>query len=330
MSRDNEFISVFAPASIANFGPGFDIVAVSIDNIGDIIHVRKSDEVRILEIIGDNNQLSYNPLENTAGIASLEVLKLIKKKGVRGKGVDIIIEKGIPLNSGMGSSAASAVAAAVATDILFGKKLSTQEVLKAALQAEKSISGEHLDNVAASLFGGFVLVANSRNYKIHRVINPFDHFVTIVKPNVKYQTKDARAILPDKISLSSHILNLTNLSTFVHSLHTGNENTFYSSIVDNVIEPVRSKLIPNLFTIKEIAKKAGAKASSISGSGPSVFFVCEDEQTARKVALKVTNFLRSEKIGTDWFIVTLGNSQAKRIENGEINNTQKQIWRNFL
>ena len=155
----NTRAEAFAPATVANLGVGFDILGLALQEPGDTVQVTRSDEpgARIARIEGDGGQLSYEPEKNTASIAANSVLKRIGTS----QGVAIVLFKNLPLASGLGSSAASAVAAAIAVNKLFDEPLTVAELLPACLDGEAAVSGYHADNVAPSLFGGITLVTGT-------------------------------------------------------------------------------------------------------------------------------------------------------------------------
>lgn len=270
-----EKIQVFASATVANVGPGFDVLGFALENIGDVVEARKVSKqgVKIIKILGDDSQLPMQAEENTAGIAALEVLKKLNPK----EGVELRLEKRMPLSSGLGSSAASAVAGAYAVNLLFGNKLKKEELIEPCLKAEIKVSGCHADNIAPSLFGGFVLI---RSYDpLHIVpLGSLDMHVIIAHPDYTITTKFARSVIPKKISLKKVVSNLGNLSTIIAAVFKNDVKLLGKGINDKIIEPARARLIPGFYEAKKAALSSGAYGCSISGAGPSVFAITDKKR----------------------------------------------------
>jgi len=288
-------IKVFAPASIGNIGPGFDVLGMAVDISGDEVEVRKikGDDVLIKEIIG-NKTLSKDPDKNTAGIAAKEVLKALGEK----KGLEIILHKVLPIGSGLGSSAASAVAAGFAVNCLFDNRLEKEDLIYPITKAEEVVSGSFFsDNVASSLLGGVVLMRSYDPFEIVKLGYLEDTFIALVRPEIEIITKDARDILPNKILLKDMIKNNANTSGIVAGVLNGDVGLFGRSVDDQVIEKHRKKLIPGFDDVKKAALKNGAFGCSIAGAGPTVFAVCD----SNKIAQDVANAMKKEfeKAGLD-------------------------------
>jgi len=270
-----EKIQVFASATVANVGPGFDVLGFALKNIGDVVEARKISKrgVKIIKILGDDSQLPMQVEENTVGIAALEVLKKLNPK----EGVELKLEKRMPLSSGLGGSAASAVAGAYAVNLLFGNKLKKEELIEPCLKAEIKVSGCHADNIAPSLFGGFVLI---RSYDpLHIVpLGSLDMHVIIAHPDYTITTKFARSVIPKKISLKKVVSNLGNLSTIIAAVFKNDVKLLGKGINDEIIEPARARLIPGFYEAKKAALSSGAYGCSISGAGPSVFAITDKKR----------------------------------------------------
>ena len=292
-------VTVFAPASIGNVGPGFDVLGMAVTGRGDTVTARVTltPGVRILAITGDSRNLPLDPGKNTAGIAAGEVLRLL---GVK-QGVELSIHKNIP-GSGMGSSAASAVAGAFAVNALFGGNLSKQDLLLPAASAESRVSGGYfLDNVGASLLGGIIVTNPFSKHTVSLGTIPGLHIV-IVTPAVEVLTKKARAILPKEISMDDFVTNMANACGMVRAVQIKDAVLFGTSIHDAVVEPHRAGLIPGFFDVKRSALSAGALGCSISGAGASVFAVADRKETAVEVGRAMQEaFLRHKVVS----VVTL-------------------------
>jgi homoserine kinase len=279
----NTRAEAFAPATVANLGVGFDILGMALQEPGDTVLVEKRDEpgAVIARIVGDGGKLPHDPAKNTACVAAQETLKLL---GVT-EGVAITIFKDLPLASGLGSSAASAVAAAVAVNALFGSPLTCEDLLPACIEGEAAVSGYHADNVAPCLFGGVVLVAGTAADQIFRLPIPANLHLALVTPYVAVPTAMARAVLPKTIELRDMVVQTAAVARLLNALHRGDVADMAAAMeLDTVIEPARAHLMPMLPEIRAAAKNAGALGVVISGAGPTLCAVCDREQTARDVA----------------------------------------------
>lgn len=273
-------VTAFAPASIGNVGVGFDIMGLALDRPGDEVVARKNDakEVRITLITGDQGKLPYEAEKNTAGMAVLRFLEFL---GVSDQGIDLEVHKKLPLGSGMGSSAASAVAAVVATNELLNAGLEKKALLPFACAGEAVASGSmHADNVAPSLLGGIVLIRDNSTYDLLKLPIPSGLYVALVHPNLKVLTQEARAILKPAIPMKDFIQQTANAASFVAALCTNDLDLLGRSLQDVVIEPQRSQLIRGFYDVKSAAMEAGALGCSISGAGPAVFALCADANIA--------------------------------------------------
>ncbi len=276
-----EWVRVFAPATVANIGPGFDVLGLAVTGRGDVVDARLTDraEVIIEEISGDNGRLSLDPAKNTAGVAARETLKIIGATG----GVALKLHKNMPLGSGLGSSAASAAAAAWAVAVLhgFSDKLA---LMPAGLAAEASVSGYHADNVAPSLLGGMVLISGYHPLRMQSLPVPKNLTLALVTPKHEVPTAQARAVIPQKIPLEKIVANSGNLAAMIAACFTDDVTAFGQSVVDAIIEPARAGLIPGFTAVKTAALNAGAFGCSISGAGPTVFAVCNSDEMGKRVA----------------------------------------------
>lgn len=275
-------VTVFAPATIANLGPGFDVLGVAIDGVGDWVTVtpREDGAVVIESVEGDGGRLSREASKNTAGIAAQEALRLMKAT----HGVNIRLRKGLPLGSGLGSSGASAAAAAWAVNILCGQPLGKEALLHAGLVAESSVSGWHADNVGPALFGGFILIRAYDPLDIMELPSPYDIVFALCTPAIELPTRAARSAVPDMIPIKQHVANNGNLAAMVAALFGGSVPLLGRAMQDAIIEPARAHLIPGFNEVKQAAIEAGALACSISGAGPTLFALSNDPAQATLIA----------------------------------------------
>ena len=277
-------ITIKAPSSTANLGPGFDVFGLAINAFYDKVTLTKTKSG--ITIITDGN-VPTNPDNNTAGL----VVKNMKKKFRVNQGIEIKIEKGVPAGFGMGSSAASAAAAAVAFDKLFGLKLDDNSLVEFAGSGEKASAGSiHYDNVAASVLGGFVIVKTDPLYVI-RIEPPTNLRMCIAVPEIivpKKKTKVSRGVIPKKVNFSNSVLNLSNATAIVAGFMKKDLELIGNSIKDVIVEPARQHMIPGFSKVKENAIKAGALGVTISGAGPSVIAFAKKSSDMKKISLAMT------------------------------------------
>ena len=274
------WIKVFAPASIGNIGPGFDVLGLAIDTVGDIIRARKIDEGIIISEITGLDNLPKEAGRNTAGIAASEVLKEIGTKG----GIEIKLEKGVPAGSGLGSSASSAAAGAFAANYLYGEKLSKEELIDPATIAESFVSGGYFaDNTAPSLLGGATITRNKKPLDVIKLGSIDELIIVVTTPEYKLLTKKARDILPEWVPMEGFISNMANACLIASAFSKNDYQLLARSIHDYVIEPVRAELIPGFKDVKKAALDADADGCSISGAGPSLFAITNDKNKAEEI-----------------------------------------------
>lgn len=272
-------IRVFAPATIANVGPGFDVFGLALHEPGDEVIASISDKpgVRIRAITGDDGKLPLDAAKNTAGVAVAAFLNHVSAT----QGVELTVHKHMPLGSGLGSSAASSVAAVVAANELLGSPLRRRELLPFTMEGERIACGAaHADNVAPSLLGGFVLIRSYEPLDVVQISVPDFLHCTVVHPHIEVRTEDARKILRRELSLSDAVTQWGNTAGLIAGLMQQDAGLIGRSLTDTIIEPQRSLLIPGFDAVKEAALGTGSLGSSISGSGPSVFALSDSLQTA--------------------------------------------------
>ncbi len=303
-----EQATAFAPASVGNVAIGFDILGFSVDAIGDRVTVRRtaSPGVTIKAITGVAADLPLEAARNTAGRALLAMHEALAP----GFGIEMSIEKGIPLGSGLGGSAASAVGAVVAANALLDTPLPRLELLKFAMQGEAVASGSmHVDNIAPSLYGGLVLTVGIDHPRVKQIPVPADVRAVIVHPHMFLGTREARAILSKSVPLSDFVWQTANLAGFISGCYTGDLDLLRASFEDVVIEPQRQALIPGFAAVRAAAMAAGALGCSISGAGPTMFAWGRADSAAAVRDAMVAAFAARE-IGTDPWVVDIGTRGA--------------------
>jgi homoserine kinase len=279
-------VTAFAPATVSNVACGFDVLGFALGSPGDEVTATVAPAgVRIERIDGDDHRLPLDAAKNTAGIA---VQALLDRLG-EPRGVLLSIRKGLPLSSGLGGSAASAVAAVVAVDALVDARTPLDTLLACAFDGERIGAGSaHGDNIAPCLYGGFVLVRSANPPDIVRLPVPDGLVAVVIHPHLEIETARARALLGDFVRLSDAIRQWANLGAFVDALHRGDFALLARTLEDRVAEPRRASLVPGFHAIKQAALAAGALGCSFSGSGPSMFALCVGEEVARRVAQAMT------------------------------------------
>jgi homoserine kinase len=301
MSRVDS-VTAFAPATVSNVACGFDVLGFALDSPGDEVTAQlmagargTSGAVRIDAIAGDDGRLPREAWRNTAGVAAQALLDLVDKDAPgEPRSVTLTIRKGLPLASGLGGSAASAVAAVVAVDALLGAKSSLDVLLACALRGEHLGAGSaHADNIAPSLYGGFVLVRTPNPPDVIRLPVPDGLTAVVVHPDLEIETAMARELLGQTVPLGDAIRQWANLGALVDGLHRGDFAQIARSLEDTIAEPRRAPLVPGLAAIKQAARDAGALGSSLSGSGPSLFALCQGQATAERVAAAMTGAVRN-------------------------------------
>ncbi len=293
-----EITTAFAPASIGNLGVGFDMLGLALEGAGDRVSAQRTDKpgISIAEVHGLDGEihpyLSTDPKENTASIAAQALWDAVSQEG----GVELRVFKGVPLQSGMGSSAASAVAAVVAVNALLEKPLQTAKLLPYALEGEKYASGGlHADNVAPSLLGGLVLCPAVLLPATVRLPVPKGVSAVLLHPELQVNTAAARSRLAKRYSLDQWLNQQGYLAAFVAACAAEDIELIRHTLKEVVIEPQRADAVPCFNEVKAAALHAGALGCSLSGSGPSIFALAE-HRDARNIASAMEQAFRVKGI----------------------------------
>lgn len=306
-------VRVFAPATVANVAVGFDILGFALDGPGDEVVARFSDRpgFRITKITGDGGRLPYGTEENTAGVAAVCTILEIENFE---QGIELEIHKKMPFSSGLGSSAASAAAAAFAVNALLGSPLPKHKLLAAAVQGEQVADGAyHADNVAPSLLGGMQLIRDNKNLDVHRLPVPEELYAAVVHPHISVRTKDARDLLDPQVSLKQNIQQSGNLAGLIVGLYESDYPLIGRCLQDVIIEPQRFSLIPHFYDAQEAALDSGALGCSISGAGPSMFALCQGEAKAKAVGAAIARVFTQNGIANDVYVSPINQEGAKII-----------------
>jgi homoserine kinase len=305
-------VTAFAPATVANVGIGFDILGHTVEAVGDRVRLRRIDEpvVRIRSVTGIAGDLPVEAKSNTAGRAVQALHAALDLT----HGFEIDIEKGIPLSSGLGGSAASAVAAVVAANALLEAPFPRLQLLKFAMEGEIVASGSaHIDNIAPCLFGGLVLSVGIDNPRVKQIPVPSALRCVLVHPHMRLGTREARAILKPEISRSDFIWQSANLAGFISGCYSNDLDMIRESFNDVIIEPQRHSLIPGFKDVQRGAMSAGALGCSISGAGPTIFAWAELQEAEAVRGAMVAAFAR-HGLDSDCWISPLENYGARVVK----------------
>lgn len=287
-----ESVRVFAPASVANFGVGFDALGAALDGPGDIVTARLSETpgVRLVSVTGDDGRLPREPALNTASVAAAAVLELFAatSEGAAVPGLELGLEKGLPLASGLGSSAASAVAGALAAAALLHID-DRLRLLRAVLMGEHAADGSwHGDNVYASLLGGIVLVPSSDPLRLQNPISlpvPEGLRLVLVHPELELPTAEARRVLPRAVELSEHVKHAAAFAQLVAALFQGDLASAGRAVsADRIVETARAPLVPGHAAVVRAMEKAGALGCALAGAGPSIMALTEEGPLPEAIA----------------------------------------------
>ena len=307
-----ERASAFAPASVGNVAIGFDILGFAIDTLGDRVTVtrRETPGVEIAAVRGVAEEVPLEASDNTAGRALLALQDAVRPRF----GFRVEIDKGIPLGSGLGGSAASAVGAVVAANALLPQPLSRLELLQFAMAGEALASGaRHADNIAPCLFGGLALTVGIDHPRVKQIPVPAAIRAVIVHPHMFLATAKARAILKLSVELSDFVWQTANLAGFISGCYTDDLDMIRASFQDVVIEPQRAALIPGFNEVRRGAMEAGALGCSISGAGPSMF-AWTLEATAPAVLAAMRREFARQALATDQWVVELRSPGARLVD----------------
>ena len=280
MSEAARRITASAPGGIGNLGPALDVLGCAVAGARDEVTVAWRDEPGIEVADAGHADLPRVAERHTAALAAAAVMRRVGAK----HGLTLWCRKGLPLSGGQGGSAASAVAGAVATNALLGNLLGTDALLASCLDAESAVAGRHLDNIAASLLGGIVLVRTLDPIEVIRLSVPRGLILVLAHPAQRLLTLDARRALPEQVSRADVIHQIGNAGAMVAACYTGDVALFGRAIDDRIAEPARAPLLPGFLAAKRAALDAGAYGVSISGAGPSAFAVVSDDLIAHAVA----------------------------------------------
>ena len=307
--------TAFAPGTVANVAVGFDVLGFALAGIGDRVTARVTGGgVTVERIEGVVTDLPREPDRNTAAVA---VGAMIEDRGIE-HGFALSLHKGIPLGSGMGGSAASAVAAVVAANALLERPAETPELLAYALAGEAAASGApHADNAAPSLFGGMTALVEEHPPRVVPVPVPRGFCSVVVRPEIRVDTREARAALSESIPLERHVEQSMYLTGFLIGCFRDDPKLVAGSMRDLIAGPVRSRAIPGFDEAREAALAAGAIGFAVAGSGPSVFAWAAEGDDATAVERAVLEAFERRGIAAGGWISPLGCAGARVVDASE-------------
>ena len=293
-----------APATIANLVCGFDVLGMALEEPFDILTATLISEPTITITHTDDFDLPADPQRNVAGVA----LRAMLDKLPTPVGFHLEIQKNILPGSGLGSSAASAMGAVAAANVLLGKPFDNLQLVQFAMEGEKLAGGiAHADNVAPCLYGGITQISMEDQMRIDVLPAP-SLFITIIHPQIEIRTSDARKILKKEITLKSAIRQWSLVAGLISGIYKNDHNLISRSLKDVIFEPVRSVLIPAFDEIKNASLNAGALGGGIAGSGPSVFMLSATEDIARAVEQRMRSIYDSLGIDYKTYVTTIRTS----------------------
>ena len=303
-------IKIQVPATVANLVCGFDILGMAINEPFDEMEFTLLEEKKIIIRHEDAFNLPVEPDKNVAGVVLMKILEKLENQNI---GFEVSINKKIKPGSGLGSSAASAAGAAFGANELLGNIFTNEELVDFAMFGEELASGSrHADNIAPCLFGGVTLVKSSEPIDIIPLSSP-DLYVAAVHPQVEVKTSDARQILKKNIQMKDAIKQWGNVAGLVTGILKNDYSLISRSLEDVLVEPVRSILIPKFDEVKQKSLELGALGGGISGSGPSIFMLCETKDIAENISEMMQNTYQSTGIESFAYVSKINDRGIKII-----------------
>ena len=300
---------VTSPATIANFGPGFDSFGLCLESPVDRISIAAEHDGRVSVSVGGGYDLPEEPGKNCS---SYSASKLAELSGHGGQGFSMTVAKGMKPGSGIGSSAASSVGGALAMAALLGIE-DRRLVLEAAAMGEELVSGtRHYDNVAAALYGGFTAVSDPRTNRILQ-LRPPEFSVVVLLPDVTVETRRARAVLPTKVPIEDAVYNMSLASGLIDAMARRDVEGVCAHLDDRLSVPYRKTLVPGYDSVREHAVRSGALGVSLAGSGPAIFAIVSESNAHEVKAAMVQAFLDSSGTESESFVTVPGN--GAKVEN---------------
>ncbi|MDF1576063.1 MAG: homoserine kinase [Bacteroidales bacterium] len=303
-------IKVFGPASVSNVGPGFDLLGFALEAPGDELIVRRNGTSGLVLYNQTEYRLPADPELNVAAVAAASLLRELHSY----EGFDLVFTRKIAPGSGVGSSAASCVAAVMGINELLGSPFETAELIPFALEGEKVASGStHADNIAPALLGGITLIRGYDPLDIKHIPYPDDLWCSVLHPHLEIKTAESRKQIPQTVPLEIALKQCGNLAGLVAGLATGDYPLISRSVNDHLAEPYRIHQLPDFAELKKSALDAGSVGTGLSGSGPSVFSLCRGEEMAASVGKVMLSHFKSRGIDSRLYISRISQAGCKII-----------------
>ncbi len=286
-----ERATAYAPGSTSNVGPGFDCLGIAIAGLGDRVSAARCGRPGVRVASVSDARIPSDAARNTAALGAAAVLKAVAPAGEAG--LELVIQKGLPLAGGLGGSAASAVAGALAANAVLGGSLGPEQLLDCALEAEAVVAGRHADNAVPSLLGGAVVVLGIAPLRYARVsVHPSLRLV-FVTPDYGVETSRARSVLPASVPRADAVAQAAALAGLVLGLERGDGALLRSAMRDRIAEPSRIPLYPGYAEAREAALAAGAFGVAVSGAGPTLLALAPEGKDAAVGAAVVAAYARA-------------------------------------
>ena len=307
---DKKQVTVFGPATVSNVGPGFDLMGFALESPGDEMIVRRNDRGILVLMDESGCNLPLDPGKNVAAVAAASLLHRLGSK----EGFDLIFTRKINPGSGVGSSAASCVAAVVGINELLGCPFEIDALIPCAMEGEKISSGSaHADNIAPALLGGITLICGYDPLYIKQIPYPDDLWCAVVHPELMIKTMESRKLIPTQVRLSVALQQCGNLAGLVAGLTTCDYALISRSITDVFAEPYRTQQLPDFDLLRKNALVTGSIGTGLSGSGPSVFSLCRGEKMATSVGEVMRNHFTERGIEAGRYISRISKAGCKII-----------------
>jgi len=305
-----ESVSVFAPATVSNVGPGFDLLGFALNAPGDILEIRRNDHGRIRLVNESGCNLPLDPETNVAAVSVRAMLEDLESQD----GFDIIFHRKINPGSGIGSSAASCVAAVTALNIILGSPFRKEELLPFAMEGETAASGSwHADNIAPALLGGFTLIRSYDPLDINHIPYPDDLWCAVGHPSLEIRTSESRKLIPEEIPMKTALAQAGNLAGLIAGLATADYGLIGRSVTDYFAEPYRVQQLPDFKGLKAKILGGGASAFGLSGSGPSVFALARGQAGAEKACVEMKDHFEAAGLSCDVYNSPVSRDGAREI-----------------
>jgi homoserine kinase len=307
---DRQEVRVFSPATVSNVGPGFDLMGFALEAPGDELLIRRNRQGKLMLFNESRCPLPLDPEQNLASISATAMLSELKAP----RGFDMVFLRKINPGSGVGSSAASCVAAVVGINELLGNPLETAELIHFALEGEKIASGSlHADNVAPALLGGMTLIRSYDPLDIKHIPYPEDLWCAVVHPELEIRTAESRELIPQKVNLNTALQQCGNLAGLVAGLATADYPLISRSVQDVFAEPFRINHLPDFETLRLSSIQSGSIGTGLSGSGPSVFSLCRGKNMAESIGKVMKQHFTAREIQAEIYISKISEAGCRII-----------------